>query len=403
MARKRIDKYTQRKDGRYMTHVSTGKWQDDGSSERITIYAETSLELEEKVAELKYLLKSGKYKKPTEITVAEYADKFFETFKTKKAINTKAMYENAIEKHIKPSVGRIRMKDLTYTDCQRMINDRFDHYETCNKIRLTMKQMEKLALRDKIITEGYWNDIEMPKKPMSKKRILTDYEKQAINLANFTPDEKVFIYILYGCGLRREEIIALNASDFNLKERYVEISHVIVFDINSPVMVDAPKTKNGYRKVPIPASIFQTVQFYVRRLMGKEKNHEILKNILLFTTKGELMTKSSYQKMWDRIINKMNFALLPDERKQELKNIVDENKSKSIFKEMYDYEKQITGLTAHIFRHNYATMLYYSGISELKAVELMGHADGKMIKEVYAHLDEEKEKAVERLDRAIVL
>ena len=63
----------------------------------------------------------------------------------------------------------------------------------------------------------------------------------------------------------------------------------------------------------------------------------------------------------------------------------------------------ITGLTAHIFRHNYCTMLYYSGISQKKAVELMGHSDIKMIMEVYAHLDEEKEAVQEKLDRAIAL
>ena len=63
----------------------------------------------------------------------------------------------------------------------------------------------------------------------------------------------------------------------------------------------------------------------------------------------------------------------------------------------------ITGLTAHIFRHNYCTMLYYSGISQKKAVELMGHSDIKMIMEVYAHLDEKKEAVQEKLSREIVL
>lgn len=48
----------------------------------------------------------------------------------------------------------------------------------------------------------------------------------------------------------------------------------------------------------------------------------------------------------------------------------------------------ISGLTAHIFRHNYATMLYYSGISMKKAAQLMGHSDTKIIMEVYAHLDD---------------
>ncbi len=63
----------------------------------------------------------------------------------------------------------------------------------------------------------------------------------------------------------------------------------------------------------------------------------------------------------------------------------------------------IQDLTAHIFRHNYCTMLYYSGISQKKAVELMGHSDIKMIMEVYAHLDDQKEAVQDKLNKAIAL
>lgn len=48
-------------------------------------------------------------------------------------------------------------------------------------------------------------------------------------------------------------------------------------------------------------------------------------------------------------------------------------------------------------------MLYYSGISQKKAVELMGHSDLKMIMEVYAHLDEQKEAVRDKINNAIAL
>lgn len=76
--------------------------------------------------------------------------------------------------------------------------------------------------------------------------------------------------------------------------------------------------------------------------------------------------------MWQRIVRKMNYAVTSE-------------------KETLIGAEPITGLTAHIFRHNYCTMLYYSGISQKKAVELMGHSDIKMIMEVYAHLDEKND------------
>ena len=48
-------------------------------------------------------------------------------------------------------------------------------------------------------------------------------------------------------------------------------------------------------------------------------------------------------------------------------------------------------------------MLYYSDISQKKAVELMGHSDLKMIMEVYAHLDEKKEAVQAKINKAIAL
>ena len=63
--------------------------------------------------------------------------------------------------------------------------------------------------------------------------------------------------------------------------------------------------------------------------------------------------------------------------------------------------RPIHDLTAHIFRHNYATMLYYSGISLKKAAALMGHADTKMIMEVYSHLNEQKEQTETKLNSFI--
>lgn len=366
-------KYKPRSDGRFETKVGTGRYKADGRPERISIYADSSKELEEKVGELKYLIKHGKYVIPDNITVGDYCDTWFNTFKANKGINTKAMYRNIIDKHIKPAIGLLQLKDLKYADCQVMINERFSHYETCNKIKLTMTQIQKHATKDKIITDDFWDNIELPGKPCSTKRALTDLEKTAITKAKFTLQDKAFVYILYGCGLRREEALALRADDFDLKSRTVQIRRKVVFDKNTPVLEDGTKTVNGMRTLTIPVSVFPIIKFYV---MHK------LPDSFLFTAirSGGLITHSGYVKMWKRIIKEMNAAVATNEDPE-----------------------PIQGLTAHLFRHNYATMLYYSGMREINAVRLMGHKDGKMIREVYAHLDESKENTVERLDSAVAL
>ena len=53
MAKKQVDKYKPRPDGRYFTQISTGKYTDEGKPIRIPLYAKSSKELEKLVADTK--------------------------------------------------------------------------------------------------------------------------------------------------------------------------------------------------------------------------------------------------------------------------------------------------------------------------------------------------------------
>lgn len=49
-------------------------------------------------------------------------------------------------------------------------------------------------------------------------------------------------------------------------------------------------------------------------------------------------------------------------------------------------------IRTHDFRHTYCTMLYEAGVDLKSAQKWMGHADEKMIMQIYAHLSEAQEK-----------
>jgi len=101
-----------------------------------------------------------------------------------------------------------------------------------------------------------------------------------------------------------------------------------------------------------------------------------LKTDYLFTTRDELITKSSFNKMWRRILKKMNL----------------------------EADEEITGLTSHIFRHNYCSNLCYQvpKISIKKIASLMGDTE-KMVLDVYNHLIEEKENTTAAISEAFKL
>ena len=57
------------------------------------------------------------------------------------------------------------------------------------------------------------------------------------------------------------------------------------------------------------------------------------------------------------------------------------------------------GLSAHVFRHEYATILYYSGIDILEAIRLFGHADSKTMTDIYAELRKEESNSKDKLNQ----
>ena len=96
---------------------------------------------------------------------------------------------------------------------------------------------------------------------------------------------------------------------------------------------------------------------------------------------GEIMTKSSDDKMWKSITTKINLAAGGSEDLQVIFN-----------------------LTAHVFRHNYCTNLCYQipAISIKKIAALMGDTE-KMVIEVYNHIMEEKENPANVVENAVAL
>lgn len=376
-------KYKKRADGRYCANVDFGR-DLNGKRIRKMAYGKTIRELENNIMELKMQRASGQFVKNADTNFYEYAISWLETYQAMNAINTIAMYRNIIETHLKPEIGHLSVSEIQKSDIQRIITERKDHYETCNKIILTLKQIFNSAIDDEMITKSPVKNIAMPTKTITEKRPLTDLEKKAIPLAVFTPMQACFVYIAFYCGLRREELLALTKNDFDFKQRTVSVSKAIIFDKNNPVLT-VPKTPTSIRIVPIPSDGFDKIKAFI----------ESTRTLYLFTKRdGNLMTHSSYVKFWAGIVKALNRAVMTENEWEIIERLPEKMRAEN---------RPIHTLTAHIFRHNYATMLYYSGISMKKAAALMGHSNTNMIMKIYAHLDEEKEKAVEKLDENIRL
>ena len=361
----------------WYTLVYDGTLTPSGSKHRKWISSKkSSADLERKVNEYKQSLQNS-FVETSNITFGEYSRTWFELYKSSKELNTQRMYKTCVYTYLIP-LDNIRLVNIKHSDFQSVINQNMAHPKTCKNIKLTFTQIIKSAVRDRYLPhtaiEDITMDISLPKYQKPRKRALTQSERQAMMDAALDERKRAFITILYYCGLRRGETLALTPEDFDFKNNTVSISKVIIFNNNVPEIKPYPKSDNGIRTVPLHKACISVLKPYVDKCKG-------------YLFKGQntpLMTETAYKRMWESIITSMNIALgyNPQAKKDRI-------------------DKPIQGLTAHIFRHNFCTQLCYQipTISTKKIAQLMGDTE-KVVLNVYSHILDEHENVTEAINNA---
>lgn len=346
--------YTKRKDGRYSTKLRT----PDGKNKYV--YGRTITELKQKVAKLQSEIMTGTYADDKGMTVGEWAWKWFDTYKTNVGYTRKQNIRVVLNKHLKPIEG-IRLRDLKKTDIHVAVNKIADRPSAQEAAFIVLKEMLEAAVDDGLIYKNPCRGVKLPKKKKSETRGLTEEERKILPKIDFSPAEKAYIYISWYAGLRPEEIRGLTKNDIDLKNKTINVNKAVIFAEKSESKLKDTKTEAGHREVGILEPLYPVISDYVKNL--KEMY------LFNFSTRGE------YLAFWNEICGKINVAMGGD------------NKHK------------VCTLYPYVFRHEYATILYYSGIDMKEAVRLMGHSDMKMILNVYAELDKGRSNSTEKLNQ----
>ncbi|MBP5332394.1 MAG: site-specific integrase [Lachnospiraceae bacterium] len=343
--------------GFYRTGVTIG-YSEDGRLVRKYVTGKTIAELEAKIAEVKAAVGSGRNLLDENVRFGDYARMWLDTYKAGRGINTRTMYSNIIGKKLVPLYG-LKVKDVKAMHLQSLINDNSALPRTCEQMRMTLRQIFKQAIEDGLITRNPATAIELPRHIRNEKRALTEEEKAAVKAADLTERERAFIMIAMGCGLRPGEIYALTWEDIDFKNEIISVNKSLVFNHNQPVL-SVPKTNKSIRLVDAPQAVMKALKVYRSTNIAPK----------LFGGKyDDYKGKTGYVGEWERIKKKIEAALGHE-----------------------------TDLTLYCFRHNYCSELYYSEISMKEAQRLLGHSSYKMIMDVYAHLDAQKENTKKKLN-----
>lgn len=329
---------------RYTERIDLG-YTIEGKRIQKRVYGNSKAELERNKAAL--YKEYEDIRNPSDMTFREYADRWRATYKANQSINTARIYDYLFKRLDK--IGSIRLKDVERMDVQELINSVWNTPSAAERLLWLVKAVLQSAVDDGYIARNPAHGISKPKKPPgTAKLIIDDKILAAIRKADLSENERLCVNILYLFGLRPGEMLALMPSDF--KDGYLTISKSLTWDKQLPVLKD---TKTGnIRRIPIPEG-FKAPSGRLYLFEGK---------------RGGPMYHAEWQQMWVVIKRKINAAAGGNSKVNALGEF-----------------------SAYTFRRNYATDLYYSGVSLKKAAQLMGHSDTTMILRIYAQLDDTRE------------
>lgn len=311
---------------------------------RYDVKANSLEELYEKKALLQRKLKDNVVIYDNNITVDEWAEKAFDTYKQSSSSleDTKARYR----KYVSPRIGMKPIGKVKAIECQTIINDcsgmSFSH---CSKLKQELSFIFERAVENQMIQFNPAKNLRMPEYEKGSRRSITENERKHFMLCYEKDPSYLLFYIMLNCGCRPEEAINLIGKDIDRENRLLHIR--------------GTKTKNSDRYVPIPDALFATIKA-VKLLEPISPNRD-----------GRKHSRSSYIRLYEHLRRDMNISM----------------GCKTYRNALIPPLPLAEDFVPYCFRHTYCTDLCKSGIDVRIAQKLMGHANISITADIYTHVD----------------
>lgn len=285
------------------------------------------------------------------IVHAKTMNEVFEEYKNNNnlQITSLNLYIKLYDKHIRKTLGNIKITAIDYQKVQTFINDLSNSYSKSNitNIAAIIKNtfifaynygyVERIPFK-KIVVSG------RDKKNTNK--IITDDEYH--ELLNNTENEayKIAFCIAHYTGLRLGEILALERKDIDFNNNIIFVNKTQYVDnLTREIAVKKPKTETSNTSVPLP--------------------HKLKERLIVWLEQTDS----------DIIVNDEGTYIAPDKIQNYLTTYS---------------RKHHTHITMYMFRHTYSTTLYKKGIDPKTAQTLLRHKNFNTTMSVYTHLAEDE-------------
>jgi integrase len=348
---------TRRKNGhwsaQYVVYTSEGR-------KRKTLYGKTRAEVARKLAKAISNREDGLVFDAGSLTVTRYLDRWLtDSVKGTVRLTTYQGYERICRLHIKPSLGRVRLKDLTAAHVRGLYRERLKAGLAPRMVQLihvTLHKALKQAVMDGLIPRNVTEAVKPPQP--EKKEIKPLSSEQARALLRAAKEEKLeALYVLaITTGMRQGELLALKWEDVNLEAGTLQVRRTLCTATGGGFTFGAPKTAKSRRSIKLPDIAISSLRRHRKaQLEEKMRLGELFADQgLVFTSR--VGTPISRQDLITRSFKPLlKRAGLPDIR-------------------------------FHDLRHTCATLLLGKGVHAKLVQELLGHATISITLDTYSHV-----------------
>jgi len=288
---------------------------------------------------------------------------------------TRVGYQNAINKWIRPYLGRTRIGDLTREDIQQL----YAQMSKSNKSRSSMNQVRAVLSQtlDEAMVSGHIKSnlvkfVKLPKKKRPNPVYLTTEEVLAIKKRAIEKGEwlRWALALLY--GMRQGECLGLRWEDISFTNESLQVRRSQGRVAGKGLVLEELKTSSSVRNLPLPKEILELFKQHKREQL--EQRLKLGTNWIetgqVFTTKiGTPIDNGNDRKAWDKLLQ----------------------------------ESGVKPIKLHAARHTAATTFLANGTDIVVVSKLLGHSNIQTTVEYYAHVKEDsKLRAINGLGKELL-
>lgn len=363
MAQKK--KRSERVDKRYKGKVRVGI-AADGTPVYKWAVGKTKAEMEAAKQDLIARYASGNGVDAGSITFGSYAQRWYKIHFEEVKPSTARHYRDMLNNHLLKPFGSRFIRTIVKSELDEVIGtlNSASNKAVCKAV---LNMIFAMADADGLLVRNPAANIKPPKgasKPEYPRRAFTPTEKECVlHLMEVSPYRLAYA-IYYYLGLRNAEGLAITWDDIDWAHGMAHIHQAVTEDRKfKRVIEDHGKTDAAIRYIPIAPPLMEMLR--ANRGIGR-----ILP-----------MTDYAAQRMW--VVFRREVAAYAKERGLEIEL----------------REDGTSVLTAHYFRHNFASLVFSAGADLMRMKEWLGHKDIQVTLKIYTHLQEEERRlGVKQID-----